>query len=350
MIREPGPLGEQEAPIVDKRIALTVPVDGFSLAEHAELVSEAEGLGYQDAWSWEADGLDAFSPLVVAGLATRLRLGTAIVNVFTRGPATLAQCAAGIAEIAPGRFCLGIGAGSSVIVEAWNGGTFRRPATRVREMAIFLRRALSGERVVFRGETFAVDGFRLARPPAHPVPIYVAALRAGMLAVAGEVGDGVILNWLAPEDVPRCVAVVREAARRAGRDPQAIEVTCRIFAHVDASSPEADTASRRHVAAYLNVPVYRAFHEWLGRAPLLGPMWDAWGTGDRRAAVAAIPDAVLDRLLVRGSPPAMRARVREYLDAGVDTVLLALQSGEADPDRRREVLRGALGALAPAAG
>jgi hypothetical protein len=66
--------------------------------------------------------------------------------------------------------------------------------------------------------------------------------------------------------------------------------------------------------------------------------------------VAAIPDAVLDRLLVRGSPPARRARVREYLDAGVDTVLLALQSGEADPDRRREVLRGALGALAPAAG
>lgn len=335
---------------MDKRIAVTVPFEGYTLAEHTELVREAEGLGYRDAWSWEADGLDAFSPLAVAGLTSRLRLGTAIVNVFTRGPATLAQCAAGIAEIAPGRFCLGIGAGSNVIVDSWNGLAFQRPATRVREMATFLRRALTGERVVFRGQTFTVDGFRLSRAPAHPVPIYIAALRGGMLSVAGEVGDGVILNWLAPEDVPRCVAVVRESARRAGRDPQAIEVTCRIFAHVDSPSPEADTATRRHVAAYLNVPVYRAFHEWLGRTPELGPMWEAWDTGDRRGAVTAIPEAILDQLLLRGSPEAMRARIRRYLDAGIDTVFLSFQSAEADPARRREVVRTAMRALAPAAG
>jgi alkanesulfonate monooxygenase SsuD/methylene tetrahydromethanopterin reductase-like flavin-dependent oxidoreductase (luciferase family) len=171
-----------------------------------------------------------------------------------------------------------------------------------------------------------------------------------MLAVAGEVGDGVILNWLAPEDVPRCVAVAREAARRVGRDPEAIEVTCRIFAHVDSPSPEVDTASRRHVAAYLNVPVYRAFHEWLGRTPVLGPMWEAWGKGDRRAAVTAIPDTVLDQLLVRGSPETMRARVRRYLESGVDTVFLALHSSETEPGRKREVLRAAMRALAPAAG
>src|SRR5204862_396919 len=147
--------------------------------------------------------------------------GTAIANVYTRGPATLALSAAGIADIAPGRFCLGIGSGSQPIVEAWNGGTFSRPATRVRETAQFLRRALAGERVVFRGETFAVDGFRLAKPPVEPVPIHVAALRPGMLRVAGEVGDGAILNWLSAEDVPKSVAVVREAAARAGRDPRA---------------------------------------------------------------------------------------------------------------------------------
>ena len=87
---------------MDKRVALTVPVDGFTLAEHTDLTREAERLGYRDAWSWEADGLDAFSPLAVAGLATGLRLGTAIVNVYTRGPATIAQCAAGLADIAPG--------------------------------------------------------------------------------------------------------------------------------------------------------------------------------------------------------------------------------------------------------
>jgi probable F420-dependent oxidoreductase len=333
--------------VVDKRVALTVPVEGFTLAEHAELTREAERLGYRDVWSWEADGVDAFSPLAVAGLSTGLRLGTAIVNVFTRGPATLAQCAAGLAEVAPGRFILGIGSGSNVIVEAWNGGAFRGPATRVREMALFLRRALSGERVVFTGESFAVDGFRLSRPPTPPVPIYVAALRAGMLRVAGAVGDGVILNWLAPADVPRCVSIVREAARQAGRDPQGVEITGRLFVYVDSPSADADTVARRHIAAYLNVPVYRAFHEWLGRAPALTAMWEAWGRGDRKAAVAAIPARVVDELLLRGSPAAIRARVRQYLDAGIDTVFLSLHTAETDSARKRTVLRDALHALAP---
>jgi probable F420-dependent oxidoreductase len=272
-----------------------------------------------------------------------MRLGTAIVNVYTRGPATLAMSAAGLADLAPGRFVLGIGSGSDVIVESWNGGAFRKPVTRVREMTRFLRQALAGERVVFKGETFSVDGFRLSRPPVTPVPIHVAALRAGMLGAAGEVADGVILNWLAPDDVPRCVAVVREAAARAGRDPAAIEITCRVFVHLD----EDDTTARRHVAAYLNVPVYRAFHEWLGRTPALGAMWDAWGRGDRRAAVAAVPERVMDELLLRGSVQQIREGIQRYLDAGVDTAFVLLQSSEPDPARKREQLRATIRALAP---
>lgn len=334
----------------DKRLALTVPMEGFTLAEHTVLAREAERLGYADAWSFEVDGVDCFAPLAVVGLATGLRLGTAIANVYTRGPATLALSAAGLAEIAPGRFCLGIGAGSQVIVESWNGGRFTRPATRVREMAIVLRQALAGERVVFRGETLAVDGFRLARPPSHPVPIHVAALRPGMLRVAGEVADGAILNWLAPEDVPRCVAVVREAATQAGRDPEAIEISARLFVNVDPPSPAADTQARRHITAYLNVPVYRAFHEWLGRTEVLAPMWEAWARGDRKDAVAAIPERVVSDLILRGSMADIAARVRRYFAAGLDTAFLSLQSGEAEPARRRETLRAALAALAPGRG
>jgi probable F420-dependent oxidoreductase len=334
---------EKDGETVDRRLGLTVPLDGFSLAEHVEVVDVAERLGYRDAWSFEADGVDAFAPLAVAGQASGLRLGTAIVNVYTRGPATLAMSAAGLAEIAPGRFILGVGSGSDVIVESWNGGRFARPLTRVRETVQFLRKALAGERVVFRGETFAVDGFRLSRPPAAPVPIYLAALRAGMLALAGEVADGVILNWLGPADVPRCVAVVREAAEKAGRDPASIEITCRVFVHLD----EDDTTARRHVAAYLNVPVYRAFHEWLGRTPALAPMWEAWGRGDRRAAVAAVPVPVMDALLLRGSVSAVRDGIQRYHDAGIDTVFLLLQSSEPDPAGRRERLGVAMRALAP---
>jgi len=331
----------------DKRLAISVPMEGFTLAEHADLGREAERLGYQDAWSYEVDGIDCFSPLAVIGSATALRLGTAIANVFTRGPATLALSAAGLAEIAPGRFCFGIGSGSQVIVETWNGGAFRRPATRVRETAQFLRRALAGERVVFRGETIAVDGFRLSRPPSRPVPIHVAALRPGMLSVAGELADGVILNWLAPEDVPRCVAVVREAAKRAGRDPDAIEVSARLFIHVDPPSSESELVARRQVTAYLNVPVYRAFHEWLGHTEILAPMWQAWERGDRKASVAAVPASVLDEIILRGSADEIRRRVRRYLEAGLDTAFLSFQTSETDPGRKREVVRSAMRAQAP---
>jgi len=333
----------------EKRQALTVALDGFTLAEHAEIAQEAERLGYTDAWSFEVDGVDCFSPLAVVGQATTMRLGTAIANVFTRGPATLAITAAGLGEIAPGRFCLGIGSGSQVIVETWNGGAFERPATRVREMAQFLRAALAGERVVFQGQTFSVNGFRLSRPLSHPISIHVAALRPGMLRVAGEVADGAILNWLSPDDVPRSVAIVREAAAKAGRDPAAIEITARLFVHVDPPSAESDLIARRHIAAYLNVPVYRAFHEWLGRTGVLAPMWEAWGRGDRKAALAAIPPAVVADLVLRGSMAEIRAGIRRYLDAGLDTVFLSLSTAEQDPGRKRQILRAAIRDLAPPA-
>jgi probable F420-dependent oxidoreductase len=331
----------------EQRWSLSVPLDGFTLAEHAEIAREAERLGYAGAWSFEVDGIDGFSPLAVVGMATGLRVGIAIANVFSRGPATLAISAAGIAEIAPGRFCLGVGAGSEPIVEAWNGGRFDRPATRVREMVHVLRSALAGERVVFRGETFAVDGFRLSRPVEHPVPIHVAALRPGMLRLAGEVADGVVLNWLSADDVPRSVAVAREAAAKAGRDPKAIEITARLLVNLDPPGEAADLGLRRHVTAYLNVPVYRAFHEWLGRGALLGPMWNAWERGDRRAAVAAVPLEVAEALILRGSTAEIRAGVARYLDAGVDTAFLQFSSSDPNPLARRERILSAIRALAP---
>lgn len=330
-----------------KRWALSLPLDGFTLAEHVDIAREAERLGYSDGWSLEVDGLDCFSPLAVVAAVTHIRVGTAIANVYTRGPATLAMCAAGLAEIAPGRFCLGIGAGSQPIVETWNGGKFSRPTARVREMTLFLRKALAGERVVFHGETFAVEGFRLSRTPAAPIPIHIAALRPVMLRAAGELGDGAIVNWLSAADVRQSVQVVREAAARAGRDPAAIEITARLFVCVDSPTPEADIGVRRHINTYLNVPVYQAFQKWLGREKALTPMWQAWSSGARKGAVAAIPEQVVNDLIIRGSKEEMRAHVRRYMDAGVDTAVLQLQSFEPDPTRKRQVLLEGLRALAP---
>lgn len=319
------------------------------LSELQDVAREAESLGYTDAWSSEVDGIDAFTPLALIANATSMRVGTAIVNVYTRGPQTLASSVAGMAEAAPGRFELGIGSGSQPIVERWNGIPFEKPVTKVREMAVFLREALTGEKTTFEGKTINVQGFRLSAPPKEPVPIHIAALRAGMLKVAGEVGDGAIINWLSAEDVKQSVATVRAAAKDAGRDPDAIEITARLMVNLDDVSPESDAMLRRSIAAYLNVPTYREFHKWLGRGESLGPMFEAWQSGDRKTALEVIPEEIVDELMIRGSAQERRDHVKRYMDAGVDTAFLSFATAEQDPAARRKKVMQAMREMAPSA-
>src|SRR5215218_2873400 len=301
-----------------QRYGITIPFDGIPLAGQRDLVAALPDLGYTDVWSSEVDGADGFTPLALASVwAPALRLGTAIAPVFTRGPATLAQSAAALAAAAPGRVAIGIGASSDVIVERWNGIAFDRPLARVRDTARFLRAALAGQKVTERYETFAVDGFRLSLVPEPPPRLLVAALRPRMLRLAGRESDGAILNWLAPGDVGTVTPYVH--AGGPGK-----EIAARIFVAATADTEAARGIGRRALAAYLNVPVYRAFHEWLGRGERLAPVWQAWAAGDRRAALAAISDDVVDDLVVHGSPEACRERLRRYVEAGIHTPILAL--------------------------
>ena len=332
---------------MQKRLALSVPHFGFNLPEHVGIAREVEALGYTDAWSYEIDGQDCFAPLAPFALHSNMRIGTAIANVYTRGPATLAQSAASMADLASGRFELGIGSGSQPIVEQWNSMKFRKPATRVKEMVQFLRPALAGERVTFEGETFQINAYKLSLPPEVPPRIHVAALRENMLSVAGEVADGAIINWLSAEDVKKSVAVVREAAAKAGRDPQQIEITARLMVNVDPPGPEADVMRRRHINAYLHVPVYKSFHQWLGRSEVLRGMWESWEAGDRKGAIANTPEQVVDDLIVHGTADQRNEHVQRYLDAGVDTAFLSWFTFEPDPQRRRELINQAMVEMSP---
>lgn len=303
-----------------KRWGMTIPFGGVPLHEHRDWFRELVDLGYTDVWSAEADGADAFTPLALAAAwAPELRLGTAIVPAFTRGPATMAQSVASMADAAPGRFVLGIGTSSDVIVERWNGIAFEEPYRRTRDMVRFLRTALSGEKVTHDYDTFSVRGFRLGVVPAQVPPILIAALRPGMLRLAGREGDGAIINWLSAEDVSTVAPIVREVAGGAPR-----EVVARIFvAPID--DPEAVRGFGKFaIAAYLNVPVYAAFHDWLGRGEKLQAMWDAWKARDRQGALAAIPDALVDELIVHGPPEACREHIERYIYNGVDTPALAI--------------------------
>ena len=315
-----------------ERYGITVPFDDVPLDAHASSFARLAELGYTDVWTGEANGADGFTPLAVAALsAPSLKLGTAVVPVYTRGPGLLAMQAATMAELAPGRFALGIGSSSDVIVERWNATPFAEPYKRVRDTVRFLRRALAGEKVDAEYETFSVRGFRLGRPIPEPPPVYVAALRPGMLRLAGREADGAIINWLSADDVPKVVAEVGPGK----------EVVARIFVCPTEDADRARFVGRMGVAAYLNVGVYAAFHEWLGRGPLLQGMWEAWRAGDRKAALAAIPDEVVDALVIHGSPAHCREQVRRYVDNGVTIPVLAVLPGADDFDR-------AVAELAPA--
>jgi probable F420-dependent oxidoreductase len=293
---------------------MTIPFYDRSLAKSQELIAELPGLGYTDAWSAEVNGVDGFTPLALsAQWAPGLRLGSAIVPVSTRGPGLLAMSAATVADLAPGRFVLGIGASSPAIVERWNAGEFTKPYARTRDTLRFLKKALAGEKVTETYETFAVKGFKLERAPKTPPKIVLAALRPRMLRLAAEEADGAITNWLSPADVRRVRAEV-------GQDT---ELIARLFVCVSEDTEKVRELARWMLASYLTVPVYAAFHDWLGRGEVLRPMHEAWAAGDRQAALKAIPDEVVDDLIVHGDAATCRARIREYVANGLDTPVLA---------------------------
>ncbi|RKN50506.1 LLM class F420-dependent oxidoreductase [Micromonospora endolithica] len=297
---------------------MTVPMGGIPLADHGAVYTALDRAGFTDLWSSEVAGADAFTPLALAAAWTpRLRLGTAITPVFTRGPGLLAMSAAALAETAPGRFALGIGASSPVLVRDWNAREFTEPFRRTRDVLRFLKAALSGATVDEAYDTFTVRRFTLERPPAVPPPVLLAALRPGMLRLAAAEADGVILNWLAASDVPQALGVVGE--RKPGFD-----VVARIFVCPTEDASYARTLGRRLITSYLTVPAYAEFHRWLGRAEVFDPMWRAWAAGDRRGAGAAVPDEVVDALVLHGSPEHCRSEALRYAEAGVDVPVLAL--------------------------
>lgn len=314
------------------RYGITFPFDGIPLLEQRPIIESLPDLGYTDLWSAESNGMDGFTPLALASVwAPALRLGVAIIPVYTRGPATLVMSAATMAAAAPGRFVLGIGTSSNVIVERWNAVPFDEPYQKVKDTLEFLADAIGGGKVTKDYKTFAIKGFRMGFTPPEPPTVLVAALRPGMLRLAGRAADGAITNWLAPADVPPVAAALAEGG-------QGKELAARIFVAPTADRDTALAVGRFAIAAYLTVPVYRAFHEWLGRGELMKPMQDAWAAGDRKAALEAIPEELVDALVVHGEPGACRERIQEYVDAGITTPVLAVLPVGVEPAEAVKVL------------
>jgi probable F420-dependent oxidoreductase len=286
-----------------------------------ELAVLADRLGYHSVWVPEGRGRELGATLGAMALATSgVRLATGILPLYSRPPALVAMAAATLADLSGGRFILGAGVGHAAIIEQGYGLSLREPLRASREFVHVVRAALTGERVTFRGDVFRVDVFQLENKPAHPVPIYLAALGPAMLRLAGEIADGVILNWIPLSRVPWAVERIREGCRLAGRDPASVTIAGYVRTAVTEDAATGWAVLRRLTATYAAMPSYARMFEDAGHRGAMATVRAAWQAGGVDAAATALPEEFVRELGVVGSAEESRDALKRYRDAGIDVV------------------------------
>jgi len=299
----------------------------------------ADECGYRSFWTAETTGPEAFSLLAAAGAAApSLGLGTGVLALQLRTPMVVAMAGATLQALQPEReVLLGVGISSPVVTQRWHGVPYGdRPLDRVREYVTLLRQCLSGEKVDFAGDFYQVKGFRLGVRLGERRPrIVVGALNPKMLQLAGELADGVLLNYLPASHVPWSVEQVRK-----GGDAT-------IYAYVHAGVCEREDGidlARRDLFSYAVVDSYAANFTRAGFGDDVEEIRGRFADGDRAGAVAAVSDRMVDAIDVMGDEDTVAATMRSYVDGGVEVpVLMPLPWG---PDRRavaERTVRAAVG-------
>lgn len=282
-----------------------------------EVAQEAERLGYTSFWVAEANGPEAFSSLGAVAVSTgRIALGTGVLALQLRTPPLLAMAAATLQSMTPDRdVLLGIGISSPVVAGRWHGAAYStRPLAQVREFVHLLRLCLSGEKVDFAGDFWTVKGFRLGvRLGARRPKIVIGALNEKMLRLAGEIADGVLLNYLPYTHVPWSVEQVRAGGG----------ATIYAYVHVGVGDPEAAREKAQFdVFSYATVDAYAANFARAGFADEVAEIRDRHRAGDRAGAVAAVTPEFAQAIDFMGAPDEVHARVRAYADAGVEVPIV----------------------------
>jgi probable F420-dependent oxidoreductase len=310
-------------------------------AEFAGVVRETEARGYHTAWTGETGGYDAIAIMAtMLAHSSTLHVGSAVMPVQTRTPTLLGMSAATLGHLGPGRVAFGLGLSSRIIVEQWHGRPFSAALAQIREAVHIIRRVTTGERVNFEGTFYRVKNFRLIAPAA-PVRIVLAALGPEMLELAGEIADGVVLNWIPPEAVPGSIAHLQAGARRAGRTLDDFEIACFIRTCVTDDVKTARAALARDITGYAIVDVYAAFFRTAGFDAEVDAVNARWAAGDRAGAVGEISSRVLDGLGVVGDEAFCRARIDAFARSGLTmpVVLPFNPAAAAGGDPRPTLLR-----------
>lgn len=289
------------------------------------LARAAEDSGFDCAWGGEANNKDPTVMLTaVAAVTSRLRLGTAVYHMLGRTPVSMALHVAGLDELSGGRFLFGLGISNPTIAN-WHGVEFDHPLGRIREYLEIVRGALRGDKLDFQGRFHHAGGFRLAfRPSGRSIPVYLAAFGPQMSRLAGRLSDGVLINMANPREIRRIADNAREGARLAGKDPDALEVICKVRCCVATDRRAARLALGRILTYYALADYYRDLMTRMGFGEESAAIRETWRVSGFHAAAGKVTDRLLDGLpLVAGESVAeILEQVKAYGEAGATRVIL----------------------------
>jgi alkanesulfonate monooxygenase SsuD/methylene tetrahydromethanopterin reductase-like flavin-dependent oxidoreductase (luciferase family) len=294
---------------------------GRSLGEAVDRVKLAESLGYESVYVTHVAGRESLTVLsVYAQQTTRVRVGTGVVPIYTRTPATMAQTAATIDELSGGRLTLGLGVSHRPVVEGWHGQTIDRPVAEMREYASIVRAILRGEDPP-TGEKWQT-GFHLLGIETRPaLPLYIAALSPAMLRLAGEIADGVVLWLCNPRYIAEVVVPEVTAGRqKAGLGLEGFDIVAAVPGAATDRPAEAFDAMRRDLIPYFGLPFYRAMIERTGFDADIAA-YDA-AAGNLEGMQAAISDGFLEELTAVGEDAQVRGGLERYRAAGATSPCL----------------------------
>jgi 5,10-methylenetetrahydromethanopterin reductase len=335
---------------------------GLSIASHSGLTpaavgavagaAEEAGFGAVFVAEGHGDALALCHP--VAAATRRVRVGTAIANAALRPPVLAAKTAAQLDHATGGRFVLGLGVANTIMNGRFGIAPFA-PLPMIEEYVGVVRAVLGGSPGGYDGQVYRTGMVPLDSPPVRPgLPIYLAALGPRMLALAGRIADGVILNLMTPAQAGAAAEVVRAAAASAGRDPASVEIACVVHcalssAPAPAPAPdpaEAAAAARAMVLRYVLHPAAPRLFGELDGGPDLGPARELLLAGDREGAFGRVPQQVADGFVAHGDAARCAGRVAEYRAAGVDLPVLfpVPVGGDWGYEKVIRVLGGAMGA------
>ncbi len=308
--------------------------DGAHWEDMVELVRAADRMGVDFAWTAEAWGMETIAPLAyLAPLTERVRLGTGIMQINARTPATTAMTALTMARLTNDRFCLGLGVSGPQVVEGLHGASFAKPLARMREYISVVRKGLAGERVTSDGPHYVLPrpggegkALRLSMPPKPDIPIYLATLGPKMLELTGEMANGWLGTSFMTDAADHVIPHLRAGAERSGRTLDDLDLQINATVEVG-EDVDALIAKYRPMVAFTlgamgsaKTNFYNAAYSRAGWADMAGKVQSLWVAGDKPAAIAAVADEFVLSALFIGTEAMVADRIRATSAVGINTL------------------------------